>query len=544
MNTKRLFWFATLILSNTLISSAQGATPIEEVLQTFTACNGEFFYAMKNNKAEIAKISPLIEREKSASFAVENRRVKGKNAVLFSAPVEAFGLHLKGYFDEVSSASPKEQFYYWGFYVAEEPDQVRAQLEKYIKNHERLRKDAGSFTRLEVHDGKSWVSIESPQQFSGKVPGSNVERVLIIEKTDDEHPGTSLSCSIQGPVTDIVTADVRPDLPPKDYPVKPSYSGMSFDAVPVPPQVQKVVNTLLKNESLRPKFKTAALRYRIFHKDAESDKDDFFIVETFEATQTGLIKKREIHSARFFVDRLMLWNLIQLKSKLSDSDVYLAHELKVKAPAVLDAGGILDSEVVSGEEYDQHIRKETCTFGDEFPASEIHAKLFGTARKLICKRSIEDASDEYAFVKELGLFVHRAENRKDKPESVYKVIDIDSDVIEAMRLRNVSSNLNASLPKMVDPDTRLDSTSSSASTFHFNYTLVNKTGAEGKKIKAELEDGVTKRICTTKNMLDNYINKQVTLEFTYFGKDKTRITEFSVGLPQCFSLQQRRFSFQ
>lgn len=275
MMNSRLILFVALILSNIMISVAHGATQIEEVLQTFTACNGEFFYSIKNNKGSISTIAPLVENEKSASFAVENRIVSGKNVTKFSSTVDAFGLHLLGYFDEVTSITPKEQYYYWGFFVAESPDEVRSRLEAYIKNHERLKKEDGAFARLEMHDGKSWVSVESPQQFSGKTPGSYVERVFLIEKSDnDKFPGTRLSCSIQGPVTDIVIADARPDLPSKDYPIRPKYSGMDFDAVPVEPKVQEIADKLLKYENLKPKFKSALLKYKVSQKGTDAGKND------------------------------------------------------------------------------------------------------------------------------------------------------------------------------------------------------------------------------------------------------------------------------
>lgn len=430
----RLTWFVALILSNILISSAQGATPIEEVLQTFTACNGEFFYSIKNNKGSISKIAPLIENERNASFAVENRAVSGKNAARFSSSADVFGLHLLGYFDEVSSITPKEQYYYWGFFVAENPDEVRTRLTKYIKNYERLKKEEGTFSRLEMHDGKSWVAIESPQQFSGKTPGSYVERVFLIEKSDnDKFPGTRLSCSIQGPVTDIVIADARPDLPSKDYPIRPKYSGQDFDSIPLNSGVQKITNGLLKTNIFKPKFKTAALRYRIINKGQKEPGNERSFIETYQVTEEGLIKKREIYSSSFFVDRLLLWNLVQLKSKLSTSEVSLTREIKVKLPTSLESGQLFETEVVSGEEYDERINRNVCTIGDRFAANEVHKLLTGSAIKVDCVNSAAGTSSQLVYLDELGIFIRRSSINKEHIESLYEVLEFNSDKLAENR---------------------------------------------------------------------------------------------------------------
>jgi hypothetical protein len=383
------------------------------------------------------------------------------------------------------------------------------------------------------------VSVESPQQFSGKTPGSYVERVFLIEKSDnDKFPGTRLSCSIQGPVTDIVIADARPDLPSKDYPIRPKYSGMDFDAVPVEPKVQQIADKLLKSEILKPKFKTAALKYKVSRKEADSGKKDFFLIETYQVTQNGLIKKREIYSATFFVDRLLLWNLVQLKSKMSSSEVYLTREINVKTPESLSPGQTLETEVVSGDEFSKHILKNVCTFGDKYKASEINKLLTGFAHKVNCTNPIDETSEEYAFVDEMGLLIHRSGIDKNKSESVYELVDFNSNILEENRLVMLASKINETLPRMIDQFTRLDSTTGTVNTFHFNYTLVNETGSSGKKIKKALEDSVVKNMCTSKDMLVNFIRKKVTVTFSYFGNDKVKITEFSVSPSQCFVWQQ------
>lgn len=536
----RFTWLVPLIFSNIIFSCAQGATPIEEVLQTFTACNGEFFYSIKNNKDSISKISPITVNENAASFAVENRTTIAKNIAKFSSPVDVFGLHLNGYFDEIISTAPKKMYYYWGFFVADNPDVVRTRLENYIKNHERLKKEEGAIVRLEIHDGRNWVAIDSPQQFSGKTPGKYIERVLLIEKSDNERfPGTRLSCSIQGPVTDIVIADARPDLPSKDFPVLPKNSGMDFNSVPIESKVQQVVDTLLKYENLKPKFKWATLRYKVTRKSTVESNDDFYLLETFQVLQNGLIKMRETYSPTFFVDRLLLWNLVQLKSKMSDSEVSLTRKININTPVNLSPGHVLEAEVVFGDEFSKPMLKNVCTFGEIFQASEVNKLLTGFARKLSCINSIEDKTEEYAFLDEMGLLIERSVEVKNKYKSVYELIDVNSNLLEDNRLVLMANKTNETLPKMIDKFTRMDSTSGTVNTFHFNYTLVAHTGDSGQKIKKILEDSVVKNMCTSKDFLNVFINQKVTVTFSYYGNDKVKITEFSISPSQCFVWQQR-----
>ena len=223
---------------------------------------------------------------------------------------------------------------------------------------------------------------------------------------------------------------------------------------------------------------------------------------------------------------------------MSSSEVYLTREINVKTPDSLSSGQTLETEVVSGDEYSKRILKNVCTFGDKFKAGEINKLLTGFARKVNCTNPIDGTSDEYAFLDEVGLLIRRSGIDKNKSESVYELVDFNSNILEENRLVMLASKTNETLPRMIDQFTRLDSTTGTVNTFHFNYTLVNETGTSGKKIKKALEDSVVKNMCTSKEMLDTFIRKKVTVTFSYYGKDKVKITEFSVSPSQCYVWQQ------
>jgi hypothetical protein len=120
------------------------------------------------------------------------------------------------------------------------------------------------------------------------------------------------------------------------------------------------------------------------------------------------------------------------------------------------------------------------------------------------------------------------------------LIDFNSNLLEENRFIILANKTNESLPKMIDQETRLDSTVGSINSFQFNYTLINHTGASGKSISKELEERVTKHMCTSKDMLETFIRRRATVTFSYLGKDKKNIAKFSVSPSQCIFWQQMR----
>jgi hypothetical protein len=415
---KIVFPFVWLLLALPFAANAKATTgSVEDVLHAFAACNGEFFYSLKTNSESVSGVTKVKEGTRSASIVVESRRIKGKQSVRFTRPIDAYSLHLTGYFDEASAESPKEQFYYWGFFVAEKPADVRQRLGSHIKDVELLKVDGLGFVRLDMHDGQKWISIESPQQHSGTVPGRYIERVLLIEESDDPaFPGTRLSCSIQGPVSDIVLSDIRPDIPRSEYPRSLQSGGQDFDSAVLSQKVQDAAKKLSMNDLFRPKFRSASVKFMLVDNDNPKRPGKSEIVETFQVTNDGMIRKREIYSPNFFVDRLMLWNFVQLKAKMSTSEPYLTQEVKVTLPKTLEAGQILETETVAGPDYEQQINRSVCTVEGRIPANQVFRSLEGSAVRISCVdpvTTISRESRELVFLEDLGIFLERSSISKD-----------------------------------------------------------------------------------------------------------------------------------
>lgn len=99
-----------------------------------------------------------------------------------------------------------------------------------------------------------------------------------------------------------------------------------------------------------------------------------------------------------------------------------------------------------------------------------------------------------------------------------------------------ASQLNETLPMMVDSETRLDSTAGFNKTFRYNYTLVNYTSEEldPKSIEAALGEKLINSVCTTKEM-EVFTKNSVPVSYAYHGKNGKQVTVITVSPSQCES---------
>lgn len=407
-----------------------GNNSAAEVIRAFTACDGDFFSKLKSYKKQFTAFADIKDGEKISYIAVRNRRDEEAQSAKFSRPISVGSIRLLGYFDEATVLTPKEQYYNWGFYVADSPAKVRSRLEPLIKDAQRLKNDGTNFARLELHDGQKWVSMDSPTQFSGATPGKYVERVFLIEpSTDPAFPGTRLTCSIQGAISDIVLSDIRPDIPRSEYPVAPKSEVQTFDSVTLNPSLEDAAKKLAMDTRFRPKFSSLTVKSKLVYRD--NSKLDSDMVEIYQVTQDGLIQKREIYSPNFFVDRLFVWNLVQLIAKMSNSSTpAITSEMKVVLPDELNPGTVLVSEVVMSLDQTKIIQHQVCTVRERIPANRIFKALDGEALKIDCLEAISKNTKQHYFVEDIGIFLEAGavtngygETSREYSEITYKKID-------------------------------------------------------------------------------------------------------------------------
>lgn len=109
------------------------------------------------------------------------------------------------------------------------------------------------------------------------------------------------------------------------------------------------------------------------------------------------------------------------------------------------------------------------------------------------------------------------------------------DIRSKQVLNKVASEINKSLPMMVDKDTELYSTVGLERTIVYNYRLVNivSTDISPEKLVVILKPQVKSSACSTPETRNTFLRKGVTLRYTYADKHKHYIANFDVTPPDC-----------
>ena len=385
---------AALLASAVLLPSIARADDAArvETLKAFTRCDASFFSSLNTHRDAWQAYAPLKQEKDFTWIAVRDRTDPMATAVPVSAPTIA-GLKLLSYNDEVSDLGPLGLYYFWGFTVDGNIDEVAQRFAALLAPPGALQKGEGQYTRSELKVGNSWQSIKP---MPGKAPGlRNVERVLIVEP---EGKHSRVSCSVQGGVNAGLVALLRPDIAPVDYPRTVAETNLAD--VPVPPNVLQGLDAPL----LQPRFKT--LSYTYLSKNGAGK--DAPITIRFKA-EDGLLVKNEAYGTAFNVDRLMLADLIQLKSKMNgvgEGQVLQTREAEVRLPTSWAPGQTLSAHLKMANVPVKPTDKPTettltCKVGERFPARQVFASLTGDAIRLACEQ--DGYTSSRAFIEDLGV---------------------------------------------------------------------------------------------------------------------------------------------
>ncbi|MGY3026672.1 hypothetical protein ACVWXR_004507 [Pseudomonas lurida] len=385
---------AALLASAVLLPSIARADDAArvETLKAFTRCDASFFSSLNTHRDAWQAYAPLKQEKDFTWIAVRDRTDPMATAVPVSAPTIA-GLKLLSYNDEVSDLGPLGLYYFWGFTVDGNIDEVAQRFAALLDTPSALQKGEGQYTRSELKVGNSWQSIKP---MPGKAPGlRNVERVLIVEP---EGKHSRVSCSVQGGVNAGLVALLRPDIAPVDYPRTVAETNLAD--VPVPPNVLQGLDAPL----LQPRFKT--LSYTYLSKNGAGK--DAPITIRFKA-EDGLLVKNEAYGTAFNVDRLMLADLIQLKSKMNgvgEGQVLQTREAEVRLPTSWAPGQTLSAHLKMANVPVKPTDKPTettltCKVGERFPARQVFASLTGDAIRLACEQ--DGYTSSRAFIEDLGV---------------------------------------------------------------------------------------------------------------------------------------------
>jgi len=104
-------------------------------------------------------------------------------------------------------------------------------------------------------------------------------------------------------------------------------------------------------------------------------------------------------------------------------------------------------------------------------------------------------------------------------------------------LSSIASQEHTEPPKMIEQTTRLDSIVGVSDELQYNFTLVDISsgGVSWASVRSILEKSLVNWVCTTRHLVETFINKGVTVSFAYFGNDRNLIGVISVEPPRCAS---------
>lgn len=191
-----------------MTSQAQAALN-EQSLRAFALCDGSFFKRLKVDLANNTQAIPVATKGDISWIKVPDR--KKHNTVVFKTPITMTGLQLVSYFDENLSMKDFGQFYYWGFNVNGDIDDVVKQFKTLTKDGARIVADGDAFARLDVNiGGQGWKPVNP---VSGTIPGKGrAERILLFEKHEHQAGVVRVSCSLQGDIAAEMLRTIRPDI--------------------------------------------------------------------------------------------------------------------------------------------------------------------------------------------------------------------------------------------------------------------------------------------------------------------------------------------
>lgn len=218
----------TLALAACLLlpaTSQADDTAVEQTFRAFSQCDAAFFASLHTHAATWQNHASLAQGKNISWISVRNRALANANSQpLLDAP-QVGGLTLLSYFDTFDDLAELGRYLFWGFIVDGPKEQVARGLRPYIARQEQLQSVNDSYVRAEERLDGRWESV-APEP--GKVPGTRVlERVLILEPYEDApRTQTRVSCTLQGAVDGPVLEELRPDIPPAEYPLPLPFSRM------------------------------------------------------------------------------------------------------------------------------------------------------------------------------------------------------------------------------------------------------------------------------------------------------------------------------
>jgi hypothetical protein len=390
------------------VGNAVFAQPLDEVFRKFSACDAGFFKSLKAEASTFKDLASFELKGDYAWFKVANRKNDKENSLALASKPTIANLPVLSFIDESSDMESLGLFYYWGFTVEGKYDEVLEKIKPLVFENNRLRKDGDHSVRSELKIGNSaWRSVNLN---SGNIPRRFVtERVFLVEP--DTKPNiVKLLCSVQGTVDASVLNDLRPDIDPKDYPLRIQEShihsvNLSNANIAI---FKKAVEAA---PYLTPKFK------EINFTSLTKGRTDLVMDTKLVLNDSGLIDAYENMGVVKF-QRQYFSNLVQTKYRFmglgTSATIAMADEVAVEFPKTFNKNekityfSLLKDYPRTNDSKDSP-QKAECTISDPIEAKTIHTNITGKAWFVSCIRDGDSNRKpepfSKAFIEDLGIFI-------------------------------------------------------------------------------------------------------------------------------------------
>lgn len=101
-------------------------------------------------------------------------------------------------------------------------------------------------------------------------------------------------------------------------------------------------------------------------------------------------------------------------------------------------------------------------------------------------------------------------------------------------LNKTAASINKKAPMAIDAETRLDSAQTSNHEFRYRYTLINHNAEDisAREIQRTTWKTLLKNLCASNDM-KTFRDNDVTVMYSYFGRDGRQIATLSASPSQC-----------
>lgn len=194
------------------------ANAAKDVMAAFARCDTSFFTLLESRPRLLGPDVKMFIRGDAAAPAVQDPLVEAGQLQTFAKPVNASGLRLLAWRNEVSQDVSLGALLFWGFDVEGNPDAVAQMVNRIVEPGQRLSKLGTDWARPEFRRVDDPIDQWRRGGQAGTVTKKGeVERVLLIQA--HEIPGQAkLYCTLQGSVSATLIERTRPDLSPSLFP--------------------------------------------------------------------------------------------------------------------------------------------------------------------------------------------------------------------------------------------------------------------------------------------------------------------------------------